>query len=240
MRDQQPLEPIALEAYEALAEPFAARVDTKPHNAYYERPATLSLLPDVQGKRVLDAGCGPGVYAEWLLNHGALVVGFDVSDKMVHLARQRLGTKADIQQADLGKPLDFLADASFDIVLSTLVLDYVKDWERLFREFFRVLRQHGHLIFSVGHPFADFMAHPQGNYFRTELIEYEFRGFGTPVRVPTYRRPLSALINPLLDVGFTLERLIEPTPIDAFRQTDPKDYAELSRQPGFLCVRARK
>ncbi|WP_279387450.1 hypothetical protein [Rubrobacter taiwanensis] len=30
----------------------------------YERPATLSLLPDVAGKRVLDAGCGPGVYSE--------------------------------------------------------------------------------------------------------------------------------------------------------------------------------
>jgi 2-polyprenyl-3-methyl-5-hydroxy-6-metoxy-1,4-benzoquinol methylase len=52
--------PIALEAYEELAESYAALVDTKPHNALYERPATLSLLPEVRGKRVLDAGCGPG------------------------------------------------------------------------------------------------------------------------------------------------------------------------------------
>jgi SAM-dependent methyltransferase len=240
MHEHQPVEPIALEAYEALAEPFAARVDTKPHNAYYERPATLALLPDVRGKRVLDAGCGPGAYAEWLLEHGAVVVGLDVSAKMVRLAKQRVGTRGHIQQADLGKPLDFLADASFDIVLSTLALDDVKDWRRVFAEFYRVLRQPGYLVFSVGHPFADFVAHPAGNYFHTELIEYEYRGFGTPVRVPTYRRPLSGLINPLLDVGFTLERLVEPTPTEAFRETDPKDYAELSRQPGFLCVRARK
>jgi hypothetical protein len=34
--------PIALDAYEALAEAYAAVIDTKPHNAYYERPATLS------------------------------------------------------------------------------------------------------------------------------------------------------------------------------------------------------
>ena len=73
--------PIALDAYETLAESYAARVDTKPHNAYYERPATLSLLPQVKGKRVLDAGCGPGVYAEWLVEHGAEVVAFDVSTR---------------------------------------------------------------------------------------------------------------------------------------------------------------
>jgi len=54
-----------LEAYETLAERYAVLVDTKPENAYYERPATLSLLRDMRGKRVLDAGCGPGSYAEW-------------------------------------------------------------------------------------------------------------------------------------------------------------------------------
>lgn len=61
---------IAFDAYEKLADAYAAMVDTKPHNAYLERPATLSLLPNVKGKRVLDAGCGPGVYSEWLVKHG--------------------------------------------------------------------------------------------------------------------------------------------------------------------------
>jgi hypothetical protein len=124
--------------------------------------------------------------------------------------------------------------------LSTLALDYVKDWGRVFAEFYRARRQPGFFIFSVGHPVADVVAHPEGNYFHTELIEYEYRGFGTPMRVPTYRRPWGALIDPLLDAGFTLERLVEPTPTEAFRQTDPKGYAALSRQPGFLCGRAKK
>jgi len=86
--------PIALEAYEALAEAYAAVVDTKPHNAYYERPATLSLLPDDTGMRVLDAGCGPGVYSEWLADRGAKVVALDVSPRMAEIARQRLGSRA--------------------------------------------------------------------------------------------------------------------------------------------------
>jgi 2-polyprenyl-3-methyl-5-hydroxy-6-metoxy-1,4-benzoquinol methylase len=105
--------PIALDAYQSLAEAYAARIDTKPHNAYYERPATLSLLPEVKGKRVLDACCGPGVYAEWLAGHGAEVVAFDVSAKMVRFARERLGAKAQVLQADLDQPLDFLKNSWF-------------------------------------------------------------------------------------------------------------------------------
>jgi SAM-dependent methyltransferase len=119
--------PIALEAFEALAEPFAARADTKPHNAYYERPATLSLLPDVGGKRVLDAGCGPGFYTEWLLAHGAEVVALDISPRMVGFARRRVGERATIFQADLEQALDFLQDGSFDLVVSALTLDYIRD-----------------------------------------------------------------------------------------------------------------
>lgn len=63
MRNQEGEKPIALDAYEALAERYAALVDSKAENAYCERPATLSLLPDIEGKRVLDAGCGPGSYS---------------------------------------------------------------------------------------------------------------------------------------------------------------------------------
>jgi hypothetical protein len=49
--------PLAYEAYQELADAYAAKIDTKPHNAYYDRPALLSLLPDLEGKKVLDAGC---------------------------------------------------------------------------------------------------------------------------------------------------------------------------------------
>lgn len=240
MEKRETSSPIALQAFEELAEPFAARADTKPHNAYYERPATLSLVPDVSGKRVLDAGCGPGFYTAWLLDRGAEVVALDVSPKMVELARARVGTRAQVIQADLGQALDFLSPASFDLVLSALTLDYVLDWDAVFGEFFRVLRRPGQLVFSVGHPFADFLLHPNGNYFQTEFIEHVWTGFGIRVTVPTYRRPLQGLLGPLMAAGFTLERLLEPTPVPAFQQSDPRHYEELSRQPGFLCIRAVK
>jgi 2-polyprenyl-3-methyl-5-hydroxy-6-metoxy-1,4-benzoquinol methylase len=80
--DRARWDPFAAE-YAELAEHGAA-------NALYDRPAVLGLLGDVTGKRVLDAGCGPGLYAEELVRRGASVVGFDESPEMVRLARRRL------------------------------------------------------------------------------------------------------------------------------------------------------
>jgi ubiquinone/menaquinone biosynthesis C-methylase UbiE len=48
-------------------------------NSYYERPATIELLGNVHGKRVLEVGCGTGPLTEWLVAHGAAVVACDVS-----------------------------------------------------------------------------------------------------------------------------------------------------------------
>jgi len=236
-----PDEPIALEAFNRLADAYAARVDVKAHNAFYDRPAVLSLLPPVEGKCVLDAGCGPGGYAEWLVSHGAEVVGLDVCPRMVDLARQRVKAKASFRQADLALPLDFLPAASFDVVVSALALDYVRDWATAFSEFFRVLRDPGHFVFSVGHPADEFYEHHSaGNYFAVERVECEWRGFGPAVRVPYYRRPLEAMVGPLVGAGFALERVLEPRPIPEFEKHDPADYEKLMRQPGFICFRASK
>jgi ubiquinone/menaquinone biosynthesis C-methylase UbiE len=234
-------QPIAQDAYSELAEAYAASVDTKPHNAYYERPATLSLLPDVKGKHVLDAGCGPGVYSEWLVAHGGIVVAIDANEKMVGLARQRLGEKVQVLQANLEAPLDFLVDASFDIIVCPLVMDYIKEWEPTFKEFHRILRAQGCLVFSMEHPYMKYATHHlMSNYFKVERVEYIWRGFGKPVNVPSYRRPLSGVINPLLQAGFILEQILEPLPIEEFYEKDPEDYDELMRSPGFMCVKASK
>jgi len=233
--------PIALDAYEQMAEGYAAKIDTKAHNAYYDRPATLSLLPSVEDKRVLDAGCGPGVYSEWLANHGAMVVAIDVSQNMVKLAERRLNGRAQILQADFGQPLSFLESESLDVIVSGLALDYLKDWTPTFAEFFRLLKADGVFVFSVSHPADEFFEHhPNGNYFDTEQVQMIWSFTGAKVSVPYYRRPLTAMIDPLLEAGFILDKLIEPKPTPEFKEQDPLDYEKLMRSPGFICFRARK
>lgn len=234
------MEPVALRAYEALAERYAKLIDTKAHNALYERPATLSLLPEVKGKQVLDAGCGPGVYSELLIERGAQVVAVDVSPAMIEQARWRLGEKASVLQVNLEEPLTFARCDSFDLIISSLVLDYIADLPSLYKEFHRILRSAGYLVFSIGHPFGDFLRHQEGSYFETRLVEETWRGFGIEVDVPFFRRPLEAIVNPLFDAGFFLDRLLEPLPTEEFKRVEPEDYEKLKKQPGFMSIRARK
>lgn len=243
MTEEGHAEPLARRTYEELAQTYAALAPTKPHNAYYERPATLSLLGEVRGRQVLDSGCGPGVYAEILADRGARVVGFDASEKMVRLARERLRGKAEFFRANLEDAWDRLEDASFDLALSALAMDYVRDWSGPLSEFRRVLRPDGRLVFSVEHPASTFVRHVyegDGNYFETEAVGTEWTGFPGRVLMPSYRRSLGAMVGAILDGGFELVGLVEPRPDERFRRADPEEHEKLCRMPGFLCFEARR
>ncbi len=243
MTDDGQVEPLARRAYEELAESYAALAPTKPHNAYYERPATLSLLGEVEGRRVLDAGCGPGIYAEVLADRGAEVVGFDASEKMVALARERLRGRAEVFRANLEDPWDRLEGDSFDKAVCALAMDYVQDWRIPLSEFRRLLKPCGRLVFSVEHPASTFVRHVykgDGNYFETEAVGMEWTGFPGRVWMPSYRRSLGAMVGAILGAGFDLVGLVEPRPDERFWRADPEEYEKLSRMPGFLCFEVRK
>jgi SAM-dependent methyltransferase len=239
-----PPEPIARRAYAMFADRYAAMAPTKPHNALYERPATLALLGEVAGLRIVDAGCGPGINAELLAKRGATVHGIDVTPEMIELAEQRCrGLHADFQLADLAKPLDWLASDTFDKVLCALALDYIEELAPVFRELRRVTRPGGTFVFSMGHPMSDWL-HPtiRGGsiYYDRAKFGMHWSGFGEPKPfVEGYRRPLAEILNALVDAGWTFDHVVEPRPAPEMKAIDERHYDQLSRQPVFICIRAR-
>ena len=229
-----------LAAYEDLAEDYDALIDHKPHNAYYDRPNTLKLIESPSGKIILDAACGPGKYAEILLEQGANVIGFDISPKMVALAKKRNGKRGDFFVHDLTEPLSMCDDATFDIVLCALAMHYVEDWNRTIREFRRVLKPKGTLVISIEHPFFEHLYFKSKKYFETEAVKAIWSGFGKDVEVNSFRRPLQKCIGPLTENGFYIDRLIEPRPLPEFEKLDRKHFKELNEFPAFMCIRALK
>lgn len=236
-------------SYDEIAEAYASGVDNAPYNAFYERPATLALVPDVTGAHILDAGCGSGFYTEELIKRGARVSAIDASVKMTKHAEQRftdLGVlepqlnppgpgRVSLRTADLTQPFDFLGDASVDGILSALVLHYLRDWGPTLAEFRRVLKPAGWLLFSTHHPATEAALFDVDNYFAIAEVQDYWDWVGT---VRFYRRPLRAIIEPVTQAGFVIDRLEEPRPTDWFREEKPEAYARLLKHPQFLMVRA--
>lgn len=229
-----------LKAYEKLAERYNELIDHKPHNAYYDRPNTLKLLGEVNGKHILDAACGPGKYAEILMNRGASVTGFDLSPKMVALAKERNANSGEFFEHNLSEPFNMIDNGSFDIVLCALAMHYVKDWNPVLQEFHRVLRNKGTVVISVEHPFFEYTYFKSKRYFEVEPVKAIWSGFGGRVVVNSYRRPLTGVISPFVENGFVIDTLVEPKPVPEFEKFDPKHFKELNMFPAFMMLRACK
>lgn len=227
-------------AYEDLADNYNAMIDHKPHNAFYDRPNTLALIKSPKGKRILDAACGPGKYAEILLEQGAKVTGFDISPKMVAHAKERNGAKGNFFVHDLTNPLKMFEDASFDIALCALAMHYLEDWNPTIQEFNRVLKPGGTLVLSIEHPFFEHLYFKSEKYFEVEAVQATWSGFGKDIEVNSYRRPLHECLQPLTENGFYIDKLVEPKPVPEFEKYDPRHFKELNEFPSFLCIRAIK
>ncbi|MFN8168064.1 MAG: class I SAM-dependent methyltransferase [Candidatus Nanopelagicales bacterium] len=216
--------------YEAFADAFDAHAATSAFNALYDRPAVLEVVGDVAGLEVLDAGCGPGHYAEALVAAGASVTAFDASPRMVELTAGRVGDRADVRVADLEAPLAWLADHSFDVAVLALVIHHVEDRVAMLRELLRVLRPGGRLVVSTVHPTADWRR-LGGSYFERGWVSEEWNA-GWPVRF--WRQPLTDWCEEFVDAGLRIDRIVEPQPDDAMRVIAPEVFGELSTAPAFI------
>ncbi|MFC7400772.1 class I SAM-dependent DNA methyltransferase [Citricoccus sp. GCM10030269] len=197
--------------YDGFAERYEAENASSLLNAYYERPAMLRLAGDVQGRRILDAGCGSGPLAEELRARGALMTGLDGSPAMIELARRRLGDEVPLHVADLGQPLPF-GDESFDDVVASLVLHYLEDWEGPLAEIRRVLKPGGRLIASVNHPTVRLFTFPDEDYFATRQYSEELDLAGESTTLTFWHRPLRAMTEPFSSAGFCISVIDEPPP----------------------------
>jgi SAM-dependent methyltransferase len=227
--------PVGLRTYTSIGARYAAEVDNNAYNCGYERPATTKLLPPLEGLNVLDAGCGSGWYSEYLVDQGAKVTAIDVTPEMVRLTRNRLGDRISLHLADLAQPLSFAASSEFDLVVSALALHYLRDVAATIKEFHRILKSDGILVFSTHHPSKEFSLHPEGNYFDTVLVEEQW-SVGT---VQFYRRPLTAWTEALANSGFVIERLMEIEPNEDLRKVAPGTFKLLINDPAFMVIRAR-
>jgi len=115
-----------------------------------EREVVYSYLAPRAGLRLLDVGCGTGLYALELAARGVEVTGVDIASSMLAQARakaQNAGLNIRFLEADALR-LPF-AEQSFDAVLSVVALEFVPDLAAALGEAYRVLKTGGRLVVGL-------------------------------------------------------------------------------------------
>jgi len=218
--------------YDSFAESYSAETESNLINGYYERPAMIGLAGDVDGRRILDAGCGSGPLSAALCERGASVTGFDSSPAMVDLAERRLGQDVRLLVADLGEPLPF-ADGAFDDVVASLVLHYLADWTDPLAELRRILKPGGRLLLSVNHPMVYPAVNPGTNYFALAQWSGQYTFGGHTTELTFWHRPLHAMTDAFTNAGFRLSVISEPS---ISPETPPELVPpQLADRTTFLC-----
>jgi SAM-dependent methyltransferase len=198
----------------------------------------------LEGRRVLELGCGSGHNAVTLARLGAKVITIDPSWgrlERVRDAAERAEVRVELHQGDPAA-VAFVRAETIDAAISVYTLATVTDLDRVFRQVHRVLRREAPLIFSLPHP-AFAMVDPtgadpmalSGSYF-----DHEPRPWATDdASGNEYRRNVGELLTSLLRANFRIETVLEPRPVaDAVRSKYWTPAMDV--MPSTLIIRARK
>ncbi len=213
-----------------------------------EWPTVRSMLPDLQGKRVADLGCGFGWASRWMAEHGATVVtGYDLSENMINRARTMTEHPvvnyliADLQNLELPA-------GAFDLVYSSLAFHYIQDFTRLTGMMYAALAPLGVLVFTIEHPIYMAATNPEWTLDQDGQKSWPISGYSQEGErrtkwfvdgVVKYHRTLATTLNTLIQAGFVIDRLEEFAPSEAQVAQNPGLKQELDR-PMFLLISARK
>ncbi|KAJ51694.1 SAM-dependent methyltransferase [Clostridium tetanomorphum] len=218
-------------------------------NAAGEWHELQKILPNFNGKRVLDLGCGFGWHCRYAIEQGAKsVTGIDISEKMLKKA-QEMTTSSLIEY--IKSPIEDInySPNTFDVVISSLAFHYIESFDDICQKVNTCLSTDGEFVFSVEHPVftaygsQDWHYDEQGNRLHWPVDQYFTEGIRKAnflgEEVIKYHKTLTTYINSLIMSGFEITNLIEPKPEESMLKDNPEMQDEL-RRPMMLLISAKK
>ncbi|MBW4676566.1 MAG: class I SAM-dependent methyltransferase [Desmonostoc geniculatum HA4340-LM1] len=120
-------------SYDSIAEQYKKSKQLS-FRLHIEAYTYFNLLGDLIGKSVLDLACGEGFYTrQFKLQGAAKVVGVEISEKMIELARQEEATEPQNIEYILADVLELGKIGSFDLVVASFLLNYAQTKEELLK-----------------------------------------------------------------------------------------------------------
>lgn len=218
------------------------------YGPYMRNESELHLFDGVEGKRVLELGCGSGASMKYLKRLGASEVwGIDISEAQIK--------KIDDSDLDKSKifisPMEYnpgIKEEYFDYVLSLFSIGFSSDPLKVLKLISSYLKKDGKFILSWTHPLFDRLSVEDDKVTLSKSYNDEsprelYKG-QDKIKLMQYNLKVSTLVNGLIDAGMVLDRIIEEEPIMQNEIGDYKstyfDERKLSASPTTLILIAHK
>jgi len=177
---------------------------------------------DLDGRKVVEVGCGTGRNTTWLAERAAEIVGLDFSEEMLARARSLVNDpRVSFIQHDARKTWP-LADSSADVVIAMLILEHVEKLEPVFVEAARVLNAGGQFFLCELHPMKQLMG-GQAQFSNTRTGERQL--------ISAFLHDVSDYVNAGLSSGLQLEHMGEWRDSDAQAISQPRLLSLKFRTP---------
>ena len=203
-------------SYDRVAEEYAALLYAELDHKPLDRALLDAFAEEVRGRGPIgDVGCGPGQIARYLHSRQLPVVGIDLSDRMIALARRRYPAATFLQGDMLALPIPDGVWAGLVAFYSIIHLT-PEEVPRAFGEFRRVLRSGGLVLlaFHIGHQ----RLHRDEMWGAPVALDFQFLDPGN----------LAALLTA---AGFVVEMRLERQPYTAVEHPSQRGYLLARRAP---------
>lgn len=212
------------------------------YNELIESPHIYDLL-NKDYEYTLDLGCGFGFYSIHLAKKGSKVLAVDLSEKMIVAAKSKNNHPNISYICDSIEDFTYKAE-SFDLVLSTLALHYIKDIDPVISNVYKTLKSGGEFVFSIEHPAT--RASKKVSWIHEDdkkywpISDYFIRGKRVEKwiveNVVKYHRTISDYFYILKDNGFTVSDVLETEPLGEAKKIFPNSI----HRPAFIIFKAIK
>lgn len=212
-----------------------------------EWPSLEKILPSFKDMCVLDLGCGYGWHSLYALDHGAAsVVAVDISSKMLEVAASKIDYD-NVEFINLAiEDINFEPN-EFDIIISSLAMHYIEDYQKVIDKVEKILKPGGSFIMSVEHPIFTaegsqfwIIENDQIKYFPVDNYFYEGKRDTNflDTDITKYHRTITTYVQTLIDKDLIIKHVIEPMPPQHLM--DVVGMSDEMRRPMMIIIRADK